>query len=120
MNEHEIEQLLRRYRPSGPPPNLRARALAAARDEKRVWPWAAAAAALLAATIGFHMGSHSLQMNMAIAAGPEEEEVSRQMLIEALGGDEAARQRADLMIAAQVVRSLGSPPEEGVLPGGLR
>jgi hypothetical protein len=46
-----IEGALRRYRPSGPPATLRERVLA--QDvPARVWPWAAAAAALLAVTLG--------------------------------------------------------------------
>jgi hypothetical protein len=46
-----IEGALRRYRPSGPPAMLRDRVLAQDMPA-RVWPWAAAAAALLAVTLG--------------------------------------------------------------------
>jgi hypothetical protein len=45
-----IEGALRRYRPSGPPAALRDRVLAP--PVGRTWPWAAAAAALLAVTLG--------------------------------------------------------------------
>lgn len=54
MTNDPVEDLLRRYRPVSPPPGLRAR-IVEAPAPKRVWPWAAAAAALLAVTIGMHL-----------------------------------------------------------------
>lgn len=48
MSDPELEDLLRRYRPAGPPPDLRARIVAGPAPVPRTWPWAAAAAALLA------------------------------------------------------------------------
>jgi hypothetical protein len=49
MTDPELDDLLRRYRPAGPPAELRARLIASAAPMPRTWPWAAAAAALLAA-----------------------------------------------------------------------
>jgi hypothetical protein len=49
----DLEDLLRRYRPADPPPGLEARIF----GEPRVWPWAAAAAALLALTLGLQVAS---------------------------------------------------------------
>lgn len=43
----DVEALLARYRPSGPPPGLRDRVVA---PRPWTWPWVAAAAALLLAT----------------------------------------------------------------------
>jgi hypothetical protein len=54
MNEDDLEQLLQRYEPAGPPPSLRARVVAARPDAMRAWPWAVAAAALLALTVWLH------------------------------------------------------------------
>ena len=48
MSDPELEDLLRRYRPAGPPPDLRARIMPGAVPVRRTWPWAVAAAALLA------------------------------------------------------------------------
>jgi hypothetical protein len=45
-----IEDALRRYRPSDPPAALRDRVLAA--PVRQTWPWASAAAPLLAVTLG--------------------------------------------------------------------
>lgn len=49
MDEQAIEALLKRVQPAAPPAALRARVLRA--RPARLWPWAAAAAILVAATI---------------------------------------------------------------------
>ena len=46
----DIEELLNRYRPGAPPPDLWNRIS----KSPRTWPWAVAAAALLAITLGLH------------------------------------------------------------------
>ena len=51
MNDDQMEDLLRRVRPVGPRPELRARIVAARRPAARAWPWVSAAAALLAITV---------------------------------------------------------------------
>ena len=101
MSEHDIEQMLRRHRPAGPPTELRARILQPAADESRLWRWAVAAAALLATTIGFHVASASLKSSVPIQSGSEMADQER--LIEALGGDAVARTRAELMISERTV-----------------
>jgi len=75
MNDHDIEQMLRRQRPAGPPPELRARIFKPAANAARLWPWAAAAAALLAATVGFSSASASLQATVPIPADSADEVV---------------------------------------------
>src|SRR5687768_14496684 len=102
MTDHDIEQMLRRHRPAGPPPELRARIFQPAPDEGRLWPWAAAAAALLATTIGFHAASASLRSKVPVPAGTVAVD-DRERLIEALGGDDIARARAEFMIAEQAL-----------------
>jgi hypothetical protein len=58
-----IEDTLRRYRPSGPPATLRDRVLAP--PVGRTWPWAAAAAALLAVTLGLQAATRATWRDIA-------------------------------------------------------
>jgi hypothetical protein len=51
MTDRDIEDLLRRYRPSDPPPELRARALSGRVRATGGWAWIAAAAALLIVSV---------------------------------------------------------------------
>lgn len=54
MQNEDLEQLLHRYEPAAPPPSLRARVMNVHGGATRAWPWAAAAAALLALTVWLH------------------------------------------------------------------
>ena len=56
LNEPEFENLLRRYRPSDPPSGLRER-IVLVPTSRPVWPWAAAAAALLASVMTLTMAT---------------------------------------------------------------
>jgi hypothetical protein len=58
MRDEEIETILRRYRPCGPPPALRARCVAPPRVAR--WPYIAAAA-LLVVAFGTYRASATLQ-----------------------------------------------------------
>jgi len=51
----ETEDLLRRYRPVGPPASLRDSIIAAS-DARPAWPWMTAAAALLLLALGLEVG----------------------------------------------------------------
>jgi hypothetical protein len=64
MNDHDIEDLLRRHRPAGPLPALRARILSAPIRSRRVWPWAVAAAALLAAAVSLQISAREIRTGM--------------------------------------------------------
>src|SRR3954468_16206837 len=60
MQDSELEALLSRYRPADPPGGLEDRLLeqpALVFRDPRTWPWAVAAAALLAVTIGLHVAA---------------------------------------------------------------
>jgi len=52
MNDSELEELLRRHRPAGPPAQLRQRILAP-NTSQRWWSWAAAAAVLVISALTF-------------------------------------------------------------------
>jgi hypothetical protein len=95
---HDIEDLLRRYQPAGPPPSLRARILGDAGDRPRTWPWAAAAAALLGATVALHAARPRLSETWADPA-PQHREIAIAQLAEMLGGGDIARWRAEQAVA---------------------
>jgi hypothetical protein len=63
MNDDQLEDLLRRVRPAGPPPALRSRILAS-RPARPAWPWAAAAAALLLTVVGLQWSAGALRNQM--------------------------------------------------------
>ena len=99
MNDDpEIETLLRRYQPSGPAPGLRARIVAPAIDAGRTWPWLAAAAALVAATIGLHMSTSRLERQMAPSGAFNERAAAIAELQQSLGGGDEARQVAERVV----------------------
>ena len=126
----EMEAMLRRVEPSGPPAQLRQRVLAAARDAvdppKRgslVMPvWAGSMAAMLALCGGLWLMSESALRRAASAAAtpvvwtdPAEEAVAL------LGGDEAARQYVALMLSTRIAAADAPPGPlpmhfEGTLP----
>jgi hypothetical protein len=60
LRDSEVEALLQKYRPANPPDGLAERLAHAPQfaiagsPAPRAWPWAVAAAALLAVTIGLH------------------------------------------------------------------
>lgn len=103
MTEPELEELLRRYRPVGPPLDLRARVLSA--DTRRAWPWAAAAAALLAATVYFHTSANHIVASANVPASPDATDQAISLMTEMLGGDASARQMAELTIAIDEMRA---------------
>jgi hypothetical protein len=98
MDDAELEDLLRRVRPAGPPPGLRAR-IAGCRRPPRAWPWVAAAAALLIVTAVLQVSAERarasfwLQRDAAVAA----DAADSQAVQEALGLD-------DVEIRAEALR----------------
>lgn len=101
MDDEKIHELLRRYRPVRPPATLRARALAASVEVPRSWPWAAAASVLLAATLGLYFTTNREIERIAPAAAVASEEA----LAAAMGGDDEARQAAQLIVGEKTFRA---------------
>jgi hypothetical protein len=99
MDETRITELLRRFKPVGPPPELRMFALYPVRAD-RIWPWATAAAALLAAALGLHVAADRTLATIAVPIDPS----SVDALAAAMGGDEEAGRVARLMVAEQTFR----------------
>ena len=102
MKDHDRESALRRYRPVGPPADLHARLA----PPRRVWPWAAAAAALLAVTLGARAGIGNLASQVPTVPDPMARAVAD--LAQSLGGDAPARQMAELIIVEQQMQREGS------------
>jgi len=96
MKDRDIEDLLNRYRPSDPPMHLERRILPLEGGSyvarPRTWPWAAAAAALLALTLGLHAGR--------APAKPVAPTADVAALAESLGGDDFAWHAASFIVLA--------------------
>ena len=120
MDDSEIEDLLRRYRPIGPPARLRERIFATA-PSRRIWPWASAAAALLIAAMTLHVASGNEIGSVDVTLGPAAATRVADDLTGMLGGDVAARYLAEFIIVEQQVRSEATrviPTEPSSVPGG--
>jgi hypothetical protein len=98
MDDDKVRELLGRYRPIGPRSDLRERLLGSM-DESPIWPWAAAAAALVAATLGLHIATNRAIQRVAVPERPD----SVDALAAAMGGDEDARRAARLIVTEQSI-----------------
>ena len=118
MDDRDVEALLARYRPADPDPEFESRLsfrlkAEATESSGRTWPWAVAAAALLAITIGLHAG--------VVAGSPPNETDSEMMrrtadLTEQLGAGADGRRVADWMIRQEAApREIQAPPAPDAL-----
>ena len=114
MDETRIKDLLRRFQPVGPPPELQMFALYPARPD-RVWPWATAAAALLAVSVAFHVAASRVAIPQARDAELAD---ALDGIAAAFGGDAEARRFAELIVVDLQWRRLGNSdsPTTGVTP----
>jgi hypothetical protein len=100
MNDEDLEQLLRRYEPAAPSPLLRARVLRPPVRTRSAWPWAAAAAALLAVSVWLGSSAERLmqrsEVNVDVAARQRSLEV--EALTEMVGDADNPRTLAEWMI----------------------
>ena len=99
MHDDDLEHLLRRYRPVGPSPDLRARALVP--RAASAWPWLAAAAALLLFTGGIERLNGHLVARADVLADPDPEVVAVEQLADLLGGGSEGRAAAALVLAGE-------------------
>ena len=100
LNDPELERLLRRFHPGDPPSGLRER-IVLVRRSPPVWPWAAAAAALLASAMTFRMATEAETGRIDLGLDPSAVQVGE--LTAALGGDAVARELAEsIVIEAQL------------------
>ena len=104
MNDSEIEALLRKYRPVGPPAELRQRILGTTRVP-RIWPWASAAAALLVLGLTFQFATRSETAAADLNLGPSAVARVTEDLTNMLGGDIRARELAEFIVVEQQVHN---------------
>ncbi len=131
MDDHELEERLRRYRPAGPPPELRERSLLArgrpeglhydsrgagdsrgASDSRSVglqarvvWWQFAVAAALLVVALLLQSATARIDRRIALLTAPARaaDETRLDDLTRELGGDRSARAMAEAMLVHERV-----------------
>ena len=108
MKDSDVEDLLRRYRPVGPPARLRERVVAAS-PPRRIWPWAGAAAALVLSVLSFHAAARHELSSADVGAGSAVAASLTDNLAELLGGDAGAREHAVLIVIEQQIRKEHAP-----------
>jgi hypothetical protein len=111
MDDERLNELLRDVMPAGPAPGLRARALSARRPG-RAWPWAAAAAAMLAVSLGLHAATVRTAREITQTIGPAEAESAMPELRAIAAGDEALLRRSALW----TMQERRDTPRETVTP----
>lgn len=104
MKDSEIEDLLRKYRPVGPPAELRQLILATTRIP-RIWPWASAAAALLVLGVAFQLATRNATAGVGLNLGPSAVARVTEDLTNMLGGNLRARELAAFIVVEQQVHS---------------
>lgn len=114
----ELETALKRYRPAGPPPGLRARALStpptARAGARHSFGHSAVAyvsvAALIALAVATHWATTLTDARLAadLAMPPAIQQARIEELTETLGGDLVARLNATLIVARMAVVSQGT------------
>lgn len=117
MNDQDVDSLLRRYRPAGPSEELRARCLAPAPARvRRTWPWATAAAALLAATLSLHVAANRASARISVPAPSDPATDAIVSLTEILGGTPEARALAEAMVFEDRIRLARAGSDAVVTP----
>ena len=100
MHDSDIEGLLKKYRPAAPPEALETRIFQLAdpgairTTTARTWPWAVAAAALLALTIGLH----AFSLTGPAGAADQGLDVQRVQMLAAEIGGPGARATAEYIV----------------------
>jgi hypothetical protein len=121
MSEHDfgqehrdLERRLRLYAPLAPPPQLRRRLFEHESSPRRAWPWAAAAAAMLAVAIWLHSSSTALVTDLAGVSRDDVRAAEVAALTEFLGDDHESVAVAEGIVRLQTMRmALMAPAAEG-------
>jgi hypothetical protein len=118
----ELEERLRRYRPVGPPPGLRARVVALARTPaRRRLAWLPSVAAAAAAVVFYVLaaGARRDLFDELRTRDPRPEAITRALAAE-LGGDEASRALAARLIELNEVTADLAGADAGLALGSDR
>jgi hypothetical protein len=115
---NDIEEQLRRYRPTDPPGDLRARVIEGARSQSsrvgELLPWVPAFAAAAAAVILAVLASNA-RADVARHVTSADRSADIAALTDALGGDELARVEAERLIAQADRDALSASPTETLI-----
>jgi hypothetical protein len=95
----DIEDLIREYRPVGPPANLRGRIVTHRTSHRRAWLLIAASALLALACELMSVREHSILTQVLIGGSHEARDQQVRALARTLGGDETAEVQAELIVA---------------------
>jgi hypothetical protein len=113
MSDRDVEDLLRRYRPAGPPAALRDRiAGGVAVSAGRTWPWAAAAAALLAVAVGLQWSTAHVYRDAASAMSAPAADLELPALRAAVEDDERLQFLLDRMAQQEQADAAAAPPPQ--------
>lgn len=105
---NELEDLWKRYRPSGPPRELRERCLGVPVDGRRaVREWLLPAAAAAAAVVFYVLASGVQRELLRVEGSDEAREAAIAAMTAELGGDDLARMQAE-----RVMNRIESEPRE--------
>ena len=110
--DEELEHVLRRYEPVGPPASLRMRVLGGQTSVRRAWPWVAAAAALLVLSVWLGSSAQRVMLRNEIAfdIAADQRSLEVDALSEIVGDAENPRALAEWMIDRRDAdRALESP-----------
>ena len=112
----DIEKLIRRYRPVGPPPGLRGRVIGR-RSSTADWAWPAAAAALAVVTVLLRAGASNAMLTalQPVDAAPQTAIV--QALAASLESEEHAYVLAETIVLQERVRAAHAGTPETSNPG---
>jgi hypothetical protein len=107
MTDPEIEDLLRRYRPTGPSADLRARIVAGNQVTGRAWPWAAAAAVLLGAVCATQLWTQSVYEDVRNSVAPTHSSIMSDLpaLQSAVDEDPLLRERIERLVRQEASQS---------------
>jgi hypothetical protein len=118
----ELEDLLKRYRPSGPPAELRGRVLGeepvGRPSQGQRWrEWLLPAAAAAAAVVFYVLGSGVQREMGRVESSEEAREAAIAAMTANLGGDDLARMHAERLMNLMESQPREDPPLRALLPG---
>ena len=112
----ELETLLRRYRPVGPPPDLRARVIGR-RPSTGDWAWLAAAAALAVVTVLLRTSASNAMLTALQTTDEAPQTAVVRALAASLDPEEHAGVLAETIILQEQVRAAHAGTPETSNPG---